>query len=178
VQGWGCQPMTQLYIKIIGRFIFLVLFQVLILNHTNLSGFINPYFYVYFILLLPFVTPKWLLLLSAFLMGISIDFFSNTMGINAAASVMMAFARPLIIKAISTGTEYEVGERPSLKNQDMKWFVYYCVFLIFIHHFVLFYMEIFRFREFFTTFIRVVLSSAFTFLLVMLSEYLFYKRQK
>ena len=170
--------MTQLYLKNIGRFIFLIFFQVLILNHINLGGFINPYLYVYFILLLPFITPKWLLLVSAFLIGISIDFFSNTMGINAAASVMMAFARPFVISFISTGTEYEVGERPSFKNQDMKWFVYYCVILILIHHFVLFYLEIFRFREFFTTFIRVVFSSAFTFLLVMLSEYLFYRRQK
>ena len=170
--------MTSLYFKNIGRFIFLVLFQVLILNHINLSGFINPYFYVYFILVLPFVTPKWVLLVSAFLIGLSIDFFSNTMGINAAATVMMAFARPFVIKSISTGTEYEVGERPSLKNQDMKWFIYYCVILIFIHHFVLFFLEIFRFREFLTTFLRVILSSAFTFLLVMLSEYLFYQRQK
>jgi hypothetical protein len=170
--------MTQLYLKNIGRFIFLVFFQVLILNNINFGGYINPYFYVYFILLLPFITPNWLLLLSAFLIGISIDFFSNTLGINAAASVMMAFARPFVIKAISTGTEYEVGERPSLKNQDMKWFLYYCVILILIHHFVLFYLEIFRFREFFSTFIRVVLSSAFTFLLVMISEYLFYRRQK
>jgi len=170
--------MTQLYFKNVGRFIFLVFFQVMILNHINLGGYINPYFYIYFILLLPFITPNWLLLLSAFLMGLSIDLFSNTMGINAAASVMMAFARPFVIRFISTGTEYEVGERPSLKNQDMKWFLYYCIILILIHHFVLFYLEIFRFREFFTTFLRVVLSSAFTFLLVMLSEYLFYRRQK
>lgn len=170
--------MTQLYFKNIGRFIFLVFFQVMILNHINLSGFINPYFYVYFILLLPFITPKWLLLVSAFLMGITIDFFSNTMGINAASSVLMAFARPFVIKAISTGTEYEIGERPSLRNQDMKWFAYYCLTLIFIHHFVLFYLEIFRFREFLTTFLKVILSTAFTFVLVMISEYLFYRRQK
>jgi len=69
--------MTQLYLKNTGRFIFLVFFQVLILNHINLGGFINPYFYVYFILLLPFITPKWLLLVSAFLIGIFIDLFSN-----------------------------------------------------------------------------------------------------
>jgi hypothetical protein len=170
--------MTQLYLKNTGRFLFLVFFQVMVLNHINLGGYINPYFYIYFILLLPFITPNWLLLVSAFLMGISIDVFSNTIGINAAASVMMAFARPFVIKAISTGTEYEVGERPSLKNQDVKWFVYYCVILILIHHFVLFYLEIFRFREFFRTLLRIILSSAFTFLLVMLSEYLFYRRQK
>jgi hypothetical protein len=100
------------------------------------------------------------------------------MGINTAASVMMAFARPFVITAISTGTEYEVGERPSLKNQDMKWFLYYCVILILIHHFVLFFLEVFRFTEFLATLLRVVLSSGFTLLLVMLSEYLFYRRQK
>ena len=170
--------MTQTYLKNTGRFIFLVIFQVLILNHIQLSGYINPYFYVYFILLLPFATPKWLLLVSAFFLGLTIDIFSNTPGINAAASVMMAFARPFVISAISTGTEYEVGERPSLKNQDMKWFLYYCVILILIHHFTLFFLEVFRFREFFATFFRVVLSSAFTLLLVMISEYLFYSRQK
>ena len=170
--------MTQLYLKNIGRFFFLVLFQVLILNHIRLSGYINPYFYIYFILLLPFATPNWLLLISSFLLGFTVDVFSNTPGINASASVMMAFSRPFVIRLISSGTEYEVGERPSLKNQDMKWFVYYTVILIFIHHFTLFFLEIFRFREFFTTFFRVILSSAFTFLLVMISEYLFYSRQK
>ena len=170
--------MTQVYIKNIVRFVFLVLLQVMVLNHLNLGNYINPYLYIYFILLLPFVTPKWLLLVSAFLLGITVDIFSNTFGINAAASVMMAFARPFVIKAISTGTEYEIGERPSLKNQDLKWFVYYCLILILIHHFVLFYLEIFRFREFFSTFLRVILSSAFTFMLVMISEYLFYRRQK
>ena len=170
--------MTQLYFINIIRFIFLVFFQVMVLNNINLGGYINPYLYVYFILLLPFVTPKWLLLVSAFLIGIVVDIFSNSIGINAAASVMMAFARPFVIKAISTGTEYEIGERPSLKNQDLKWFVYYCASLILIHHFVLFYLEIFRFNEFFRTFLKVILSSAFTFLLVMISEYLFYRRQK
>jgi hypothetical protein len=170
--------MAQLYLKNIGRFIFLVFFQVMILNHINLGGFINPYFYVYFILLLPFITPNWLLLISAFFLGFSVDIFSNTMGVNAAASVAMAFARPFVIKAISSGTEYETGERPSLKNQDIKWFTYYCVILILVHHVVLFYLEIFRFREFFTTMLRVVLSSALTFLMVMISEYMFYSRQK
>jgi cell shape-determining protein MreD len=170
--------MTHVYIKNIGRFVFLVFFQVLILNHIRLSGYINPYFYVYFILTLPFVTPKWLLLVAAFIMGITIDIFSNTLGINAAASVLMAFARPFVINAISSGTEYEIGERPSLKNQDLKWFLYYSITLTLIHHFALFFLEVFRFREFFAIFLRVILSTIFTMVLVMISEYLYYSRQK
>jgi len=90
----------------------------------------------------------------------------------------MAFARPFVISAISSGTEYEIGERPSMKNQDLRWFVYYCAILILIHHSALFFLEIFRKEEILTTLFRILLSSAFTFLLVMISEYLFYSRQK
>jgi len=72
--------MTYLYLKNAGRFIFLVLFQVWILNNLRVGGYINPYFYIYFVLLLPFSAPKWLLLVSSFLLGISIDLFMNTRG--------------------------------------------------------------------------------------------------
>ena len=170
--------MTIIIFKNIGRFIFLILFQVLILNNIQFNGYINPYLYIYFILLLPFETPRWLLLLSAFLLGLSIDAFTNTFGLNAAACVLMAFLRPFVISAISTGTEFMIGHSPSLKNQGFKWFAYYSITLILIHHFSLFYLEIFRFSEFFQTLLRVLLSSAFTLLLVFLAEYATYPTEK
>ncbi len=160
------------------RFFFLVFFQVLILNNINLGGYINPYFYIYFILLLPFGAPRWLLLISAFILGLSIDIFTNTIGLNAAACVVMAFFRPFVISAISTGPESLIGDTPSLRNQGIKWFLYYSIILVLIHHSALFYLEIFRFSEFTVTFIRVLLSSAFTMVLVLISEYLLYPRGK
>jgi len=169
--------MTIVYLKNIGRFIFLVFFQVLILNNIQFSGYITPYFYIYFILLLPFETPRWLLLSTAFLLGITLDVFSNTPGLNASACVLMAFSRPLVISSISSGTEFMMGTHPSLKNQGIKWFAYYSVILVLIHHFCLFYLEIFRFTEFFQTLVRVLLSTIFTLLLVFISEYLFYSRE-
>jgi rod shape-determining protein MreD len=169
--------MTIIYLKNIGRFIFLVFFQVLILNNILFSGYINPYFYVYFILLLPFETPRWLLLSSAFLLGITIDLLSNTPGLNAAATVLMAFMRPFIITSISSGTEFMMGTHPSFKNQGLKWFAYYSVILVLIHHTTLFFLEIFRFSEFFQTLSRIILSSIFTLLLIFISEYLFYSRE-
>src|ERR1035437_7016774 len=170
--------MTRIIFKSIGRVIVLILFQVLILNNIQFNGYINPYLYIYFILLLPFETPRWLLLLSAFLLGLSLDAFTNTFGLNAAACVLMAFVRPFVISAISTGTEFMIGHSPSLKNQGFKWFAYYSNTLIFIHHFSLFYLEIFRFSEFFQTLLRVLLSSAFTLLLVFIAEYATYPTDK
>ena len=170
--------MTIVYLRNIARFVFLVLFQVLILNNIQVNGYINPYFYIYFILLMPFDTPKWMLLIAAFILGWSVDIFTNTIGLNAAACVVMAFARPFVIAAISSGPESLLGDTPSLRNQGMKWFLYYAVILIVIHHFTFFYLEIFRFSEFLATFVRVLLSSAFTLLLVLISEYLLYPRGK
>jgi hypothetical protein len=170
--------MTIIYLKNIGRFVFLALLQVLILNNIQLSGYINPYFYIYFILLLPFETPRWLLLLSSFILGITIDAFTNTFGLNAAACVLLAFIRPFVIDAISTGTEFMIGHSPSLRNQGMKWFAYYAIILVLVHHFALFFLEIFRLTEFFQTLIRVILSSLFTLLLVFIAEYLSFAREK
>jgi len=164
-------------IRNILRFIGLVLLQVLILNHVALGGYVNPYLYVLFVLWLPFATERWVLLLSAFLLGISVDIFSNTIGLNAAATVAMAFARPFVISAISTGTDFEAGSRPSMRGQGMRWYLTYIILLVLIHHVVLFYLEVFRFSEFFSTLLRVVLSSIFTIGLVILAEYLTVRRK-
>ena len=150
----------------------------LILNNIQFSGYINPYFYIYFILVLPFETPRWLLMMSAFLLGISLDAFTNTFGLNASACVLMAFVRPFVITTISTGTEFMIGHSPSLKNQGVKWFAYYSIILVLVHHFALFYLEIFRFTEFFQTLLRVLLSSLFTLIIIFIAEYLSYPAKK
>jgi hypothetical protein len=120
---------------------------------------------------LPFSTSRWILLLLSFILGLGIDFFTNTIGLNAAACVLMAFARPFVISAISSGPESLIGDTPSLRSQGLKWFLYYSIILILVHHVSLFYLEVFRLSEFFATFLRVLLSSAFTLLLVLISEY-------
>ena len=155
------------------RFVFLVLLQVLILDKVYLGGYINPYLYIYFILALPFIIPGWLLLLLAFLLGISIDSFNNSYGIHTSATLLMAFFRPFIIRAMASSEDAPApGTRPSIKMKGFKWYLYYSIILIAIHHFTLFFIEIFRFSEFFSTFFRAVLSITFTMLLVVISEYL------
>jgi hypothetical protein len=127
---------------------------------------------------MPFDTPRWMLLISSFVLGMGIDIFTNTIGLNAAACVLMAFLRPFVITVISSGPESLIGDTPSLRNQGVKWFLYYSGSLVLVHHFALFYLEIFRLNEFFLTFSRVLLSTVFTMTLVMISEYLLYIKGK
>jgi rod shape-determining protein MreD len=162
--------------KYIIRFVILVLLQVLVFNNIQLSGFIIPCYYVLFILLLPFETPKWSLPLIGFLLGLSIDLFTHTPGIHASATVLMAFSRPFVLNMIAPREGYEPGSYPTLYYYGLEWFLKYSAILVCIHHFFLFYVEIFRISDFFATFLRALLSSAFSILFIVLSQYFIFKR--
>jgi len=170
--------MIKLISRNIFRLLFLVFFQVSILNKVELGGIINPYLYIMFILLLPFETPKWLLLVAAFVCGLMIDMFSETAGLHAAACVLMAFCRPGILKVISSKQDYEAGMRPIIQDLGFNWFFSYSLVLVAIHHFLLFYLEVFSFHEFFQTFLRMLLSIIFTMALIILSQYIMYRPKK
>jgi rod shape-determining protein MreD len=169
--------MVRLLITNISRFIFLIILQVLVLNNMQFSGLINPYLYILFILLLPFEIPGWALLFIGFFTGLSIDIFTNTPGLHTSATVFMTFLRPFVLRIIAPRDGYDSGTSPTLHVFGMSWFLRYSIILIFIHHFVLFYLEVFRLSDFFTTFIRIILSSVFTILLVLLSQIFMYKKK-
>ncbi len=168
--------MIKEFLKYLGLFLLLVLLQEFVFNNIQLNGFLNPYVYVLFILVLPFQTPRWILLVSGFMLGLSVDIFSDTLGFHAFATTLMAFARPYVLNIISGREEFDKGNIPSMAGYGSGWFIKYASALILIHHFSLFYLEAFSFHGFFFTFIRVVLSSAFTLVFIVLAQMLFYKR--
>jgi len=160
-------------IQIVIRFLFLVAIQVLVLNHIQWNGYVNPYVYIFFILTLPVETPKWLLLVTAFVTGLVIDTFGNTMGMHAAATVFTAFARPGVLRLIAPRDGYEPETKLNPGAMGFKWFITYVSILVLLHHLVYFYVEVFRFSEFFITFYKAILNGAITILLIVLGQYLF-----
>lgn len=167
--------MISLFFQYAGRFILFVLVQVLILNNIQFSGLINPYLYIMFIIILPFETPNWLLLFTAFALGISIDSFTNTLGMHTSAAVFIAFIRPYVLKIMAPREGYDTGTLPRIKFYGLQWFIRYSVIITVAHHFFLFYLEVFRLSDFFLTFSRVFLSSIFTMILILITHYLFFK---
>jgi rod shape-determining protein MreD len=155
-------------------FVSLVLVQVLIFNQVQFSGFFNPYAYLLFIILLPLSTPRYLILILAFLLGLVIDIFSNSLGVHSAATVFAAYARPLVIRVISN-REDDKSDFPGLHQNKLIWFVNYVIIMVLLHHAVLFYLEVFTFTNFFNTLYRVVLSSLFSIIIIVLSQFLVFK---
>lgn len=168
--------MIKILTRNIVRFIILVLLQIFVFNNIQFSGYINPYFYILFIILLPFETPRWAILVLGFLLGISIDLCVQTIGIHASACVMLAFARPHILNLIQPRDGYEAGKYPRIYYFGFKWFAKYTFILVFIHHSFLFYIETFTFNDFFLTLLRVILSSIFSATLIILSQYFIYRK--
>ncbi|HRY97852.1 MAG TPA: rod shape-determining protein MreD [Bacteroidales bacterium] len=166
--------MNNLIVRNVLRFFVLLVLQVFVLDNVHLGGYINPYLYVLFVLLLPFETPGWLVLTSSFLLGIGVDIFSGTGGIHAAALTLMAFMRPLTLTFIASRREYEPGINPTIADLGLQWFVSYAGFLILVHHLSLFMLEMFSFSGFFDTLKRAFLSSLVTFTLILIIQYLFY----
>ena len=155
-------------------FITLILVQVLILNQVQLNGFVNPYVYILFILLLPISTPKYLLLILSYLIGLIIDVFLNSLGVHAAASVLIAYLRPYIIRAISN-REDDRSDYPGLGQNTFRWFMSYVTIMVFFHHILLFYLEVFSFSHFFITLGRALISSLFSIFIIVLSQFLVFR---
>ncbi|MCH2215810.1 MAG: hypothetical protein MK086_11610 [Flavobacteriales bacterium] len=166
-------------LKNIGRFFLLVFLQGMILNDINLlDGYAIPSLYIMVMLMLPMETPRWLELLVGLVLGLSMDMFTNTVGIHASACVFLAFLRPVYLSAIAPRDGYEFGQKPSITDQGLSWYLRYISVLVVAHHFWLFYLEVYSFKGFFSTLLRVVLSSAFTLALLVLSQYLVYNSKR
>lgn len=127
------------------RFIVLVLVQIFILNNVNFLGYVNPYLYVLYILLFPFTGNKSVLIFTSFLLGLSIDMFGDSGGIHAAASVLIAFIRPTALR-FAFGVSYEYN-MVRLNKTPMSERITYITTLVFIHHLVLFSLEIFNLQN-------------------------------
>lgn len=146
----------------------LVLLQVVVLNNINFLGYINPYFYIFFIFLYPIRKADSTFLLISFFLGLFIDMFSDSGGINAAATLLIAFVRIPILKSVLGKREIDFGSTNIFKLPFPKMFLY-IVILTLIHHFTVFGLEYFKWSKFGIIFLKTILTSIFTIILTLIS---------
>jgi len=160
------------------RFIALVFIQVFLLKNITLYNLSTPYLYILFILLLPFETPNVLLFALAFIMGLTIDAFYDTPGLNAASCVILALVRIIFIAITVQKDGFDNEPEPTLSIMGFRWFFMYALVLTLFHHFFLLNIEAFSFSGLQYTLSRFVLSSIFTVFLILISGFLFFKRKE
>ncbi|MDO5607234.1 MAG: rod shape-determining protein MreD [Capnocytophaga sp.] len=157
-------------------FIVLVLAQVLVFNHINFLGYVNPMIYLLFIIEAPFHQNKIPTLLSAFAIGLAVDLLSDTGGIHAASSVFAAYVRPLALN-VAFGKNFETQTLHLSQYPIGKVFTYVAI-LVVLHHTLFYFLEIFNFNHFFNTFAKIGITSVFTILLCMVLIFVFSSKKK
>ncbi len=164
--------------KNIIRFVFFILFQVLILNEVPpLHQFIVPYIYFLYILWLPFNINRFLLLLISFVFGLTLDYFTGTPGLHAAPCVLIAYIRPYLLNLlIPQETTEQSYVEPGHKSMGWAPYLLYIGVLSFVHHFYLVLIEWLQFGNFIYFIGKVTGTTAISLLMIFITELLFVRK--
>lgn len=144
------------------RFAALLLLQVLVLKRLSPGiesfNYIHILLYPLFIILLPLRTPRPLVLLLAFLMGLAVDVFYDSPGVHAAASVFAGYLWGIVLYQMEPRGGYNVNFSPTKAKMGLRWFAGYAALVMVGHLFFYFSMEAFTFAYFLDTLLKTVFS--------------------
>ena len=157
-------------------FVLFVLLQVLIFNNINLFGYINPYIYITFIFFYPLKKEKGVFMFLSFLLGLCIDFFSDTGGINAAATLFIAYFRLPILSTILRKKDFDFLLFNIRSIPFGKSFLY-ILSITFTHHLILFSLDYFSLNEFGSIINKTAITTIFTVFLIYIGIVLFTKKR-
>ena len=162
------------------RFFLFIMVQVYVLDKIpHLHQFITPYIYFLFLLWLPFGISRIGLLITGFITGMVLDFFTMTPGLHAAACVLVAYGRPFVINILTPKDSSEFNYRePSPKSLGWTPYLVYIFVLTLLHHGYLTLLEWLSFGTFLQFLIKIVATTAISMLLIITTELLFPRRMK
>ena len=169
--------MNKQILRIVGRFVLLLLIQLLVLNNVYLTGYVMPMLYVLAILMLPTDMKRIPMLLAAFSVGLLMDIMSNMLGFHALACTIVAMMRILFADRILTRGEPTIISTPSIYSVSPQYFVIYLLILLAAYYFVFFTLELFGFRNFGSLLIATIASTVTTALLSVLYQFIFLKKE-
>jgi hypothetical protein len=153
------------------RFLFYILLQLLIVRYLIFFNVGFCFVYVAAIITLPKETGPVNALLLSFLLGIIIDAFYNTMGLHTAACVLISYLRPgLLGLLVNQQKGFDENKDFSLQSLTLFTFLAYAGVLILIHSFVVFFLELNSTQLFWTTLLKVFVSTIVTLLVVVLFQ--------
>ncbi len=155
--------------------ILLILVQVLLLNRIALFGIVTPVIYIYFLLKLPIERSPFYVIISGFILGLVIDIFLNTPGMNAAATTIVAAFRRPVMDLFFERVEHDEFV-PGIYN-GAGVFVRFTVFTVFLHLTLLFFIESFTLFNLVNTLLRIVTSAVVSVILILALDSLIYKKK-
>lgn len=162
------------------RFVLFISIQVFVLDKIPpLHQAFVPILYFLFILWLPFSLSRFWLLVMGFLTGLTLDYFTPSPGLHAAACVLIAYVRPFLINVLTPrdSTEFNYRE-PSPKAMGWAPYSVYILVLVLLHNSYLVFLEWLQFGSFWLFLVKILGTSAVSLLLIFTAELLFPRKMK
>jgi len=140
------------------------------MNNIHLFGMVMPFIYLYALLKFPVNLTRSVTILLSFLLGLTIDLFSNTWGMHAAACSFFGFIRKPLLEQLVDMKEMPDGSIPSYRLFGYGLFFRYTLMLVIIHALILFTVESFGFFQPKLMFVRMTTSILLTSILLFIIE--------
>lgn len=144
----------------------LILCQVVVFNHICLFNVAIPLVFIYFIIKLPLTMSVNSLMLTGFLLGLTIDIFSNTLGINALACTIMSALRNPVLRLYLPRQEDIANSIPSIKTLGLGVFLKYVLTFTLGYCLCYFLIEAFTFFNLGILLLRIIFSTILTSLII------------
>ena len=161
------------------RIFLFVLLQALVVSRIQLfDGLVLPFIYIFSLLMFPFDTPRWLMLLIGFFTGILMDLFTGPPGLHTSACLLLAFLQPLVQNMLAPREGYDSNLKPTIHKMGLAWYTTYAGILTFAHHTWLIFFDFLRWDKFFFQLFHILLSSIATLLLMILAQLLISPNKK
>ncbi len=157
---------TKTAIQFILLFFALVLIQI-IGSKILLFGLATPIIFIYLILRLPInFSLSWTFTI-AFFMGLVIDVFNNTPGMNALACTLLAAMRRPVFNTYFTRDDDDTGNpMPAIDTLGLGSYLKYMTTLVLAYSFMIFFIQAFSLGNVTLTLTRIACSSALSILLI------------
>lgn len=159
--------MAKEILKFVLLSLLLVLCQVVVFNHICLFGVAIPLVFIYALVHLPLnMNVNWVMTLGFFL-GLTVDVFSNTQGLNALACTILAVCRMPVMHLYVPRVDDLPNPEPSVATLGWSIFMKYALTLSLIYCTVYFIIESFGFFNIWQIIFRIIGSSLLTFIIIM-----------
>lgn len=160
--------------KQIGRYLLVMLLQVLLFDQLQLWGACHPYIYVLCLLMMPITLPHSVDMLIGAFAGFIMDIFCNSLGVHMAACILLMYIRPYLIGVIVNDKD-RLNEQISLHAIGMEALLKYTVIMVLIHHLTIFSLAAWSWSHMGFVLLETIVSSTITILLVIGYNVLRYK---
>ena len=151
--------------KQIGRYVVVMLLQVLLFDQLQLWGICHPYIYILCLLMMPITLPHNVDMLIGALVGLVMDVFCNSLGVHTAACILVMFVRPYLIGALVNDKD-RLNEQISLRSIGMEAILRYVVIMVIIHHLMVFALAAWSWSHIGFVLLETLVSSLITSLII------------